>query len=167
MRSLVEQCVALLVSDDDPAWIQIVIKGLALAKEFRSEDDVRCDHLHGAVGLTLAVGESLPHRSSVANRDGGLDDHHGVRIDLQYHVYHLFHVRGVEEILLTVVIGRGGYHHEVRIPVGCLAVKGSGEHQGLCPQVFLDIIVLYRRYPVVDFVNLFRYDIHCRHLVLL
>ena len=74
---------------------------------------------------------------------------------------------GVEEILLAVVVGRGGNDHEVRVPVGGLSVKGGGELQRLGSQIFLDVIVLDRGDPVVDFLYLLCNHIHCCYLVTL
>lgn len=74
---------------------------------------------------------------------------------------------GVEEVLLAVVVGRGGYDHEVRIPVCRLAVEGCLEVEGLLRQVFLYVFVLDGRYTIVDFFYFLRYDVHRSHMMVL
>ena len=61
--------------------------------------------------------------AGIAYGDGALDDHHGVGVHLQHQVNNLFHVRGVEEVLGAIVVGRRSDNHEVGITVTRLAVQ--------------------------------------------
>ena len=74
---------------------------------------------------------------------------------------------GVEEILLAVVVGRGGDYHEICIAVGGLPVQSGSQIQVHFPEIFLDAVVLNRGNAAVDFLNLFRNHIHRRHFVVL
>ena len=74
---------------------------------------------------------------------------------------------GVEEVLLAVVVGRGGYDHEVRVPVCRLAIEGGFEVEWLLRQVFLYVFVLDGRDTVVDFLYFLRDDVHRSHPMVL
>ena len=73
----------------------------------------------------------------------------------------------VEIVLYRVIIGRGGYYHEVGILVCRRSVKGGCQVKILFRQVFLDIVVLYRGFALVYQVYFFRYDVNRRYLVVL
>ena len=102
-------------SDNDPAGIEVVVQGLALAQELRGEQQVKPPH---ALPPVLHV-----QAAAVAHGDGGLDDHHRVRVDLQHEVYDLLHVRGVEVVAHGVVVGRCGNDDELRVGVGLPSVQ--------------------------------------------
>ena len=71
--------------------IQVVIQSLRLTQELRAEDDI------------LAV-ELLTNRCGVAHRDGGLDDHDGIRIVLHDQLDHSFDCTRVEVLCVAVVV---------------------------------------------------------------
>ena len=79
MGCLVEAFVALRSSHDDAARVEVVVEGLAFAKEFWGEDNVVAVHL-----LADVLG--------VAHWDGALDNHDGIGIHLFYEFNHLFYV---------------------------------------------------------------------------
>ena len=54
----------------------------------------------------------------------------------------------------------GGNDHEVGIGIGCGAVEGGTEVEGLLGKVFLDIFVLNGRLAVVNLVHLFSHYIY-------
>ena len=164
----------LVEADDDAARIEVVVEGLAFAEELRCEDYSRSDGAEAAVLHALAVAELFADRLGVAHGDGGLDDHGGVRVHLQYQFDYLFHVGGVEEVFLGVVVGGGGDDYEVGVFIGGLAVQGGCEVQlyGLAAgvrsgQVLLDEFVLDRALATVDFLDLFRHHVHCHNFVVL
>ena len=157
----------LIVPDDDAAGVQVVVQGLALAEELRGEDDARDDHLEAAVGEALAVGELLPHVGGVPDGHGGLDDHDGVRVDLQHQFNDLLHVGGVEEVLLGVVVGGGGDDDEVGAGVCGPAVEGGGKPEGLLRKVLFDVFVLDGTFAAVDLFYFLGDDVDGDHLVLL
>ena len=96
---------------DDTTGVEVVIQRLALAQELRREQQVKFLSRKGRRGAEFLQAAAVPHRN------GTLDYHHRIRIYLQHQVNHLFHVRSIEIILYRVVVGRSGYHYEVRIPV--------------------------------------------------
>ena len=73
----------------------------------------------------------------------------------------------VKVVLYRVVVGRGGYHHEIGVPVGRCPVEGRHEVKVLLRKVFLDVVVLDRGFPAVDQVHLLRDDVHRRYMVVL
>ena len=129
VRCTVQTLVSFWASDDDTARVQVVVQGLALPKELRREDDVP--------GPCLAA-DAL----GVAHRDGALDDHDRIGVDLHDQVYDLLHVARIEVVPHRVVVGRGRDDHVVGIPVGGLPVQCGHQVQVLLRQVFLYVFVL-------------------------
>lgn len=139
-------------SDDDPAREQIVIKGFGLAEKLRGEEDIP------AAGLGAdPLGEP--------DRDGRLDDHHGVRIHRDDGPDNGFDGRGVEVVSDGVIVRRGCDDDKVGTAVSFGGVEGRTKMQVLLCQVFLDILVLDRRLLPVDRFHPFRDDID-RHDVM-
>ena len=91
-------------ANDDTRRIQIVIQSLGLTQELRAEDDV------------LAV-KFLSYACSVANRNGGLDDHDGIRVVLHDQLDHSLDRRCIEVLRVAVVVRRGRYNNKIRIRV--------------------------------------------------
>ena len=142
-----------------PAGIEVVVQGLALAKELRGKEQVELpDSLLPVPDIQAAA---------VAHRDGGLDDHHRVRVDLQHQVDHLLHVAGVKMVLDRIVVGRGRDDHVVRVGVGLPAVQCGGEVQRLLGKIFLYVLVLYRGLPAGEHLHLLRDDVHGGHVMVL
>ena len=131
MRRLVEPLISCRSAHDDAARVEIVVERLALAQEFRGEDDVLAAHL-----LAYVLG--------VAHWDGALDDHDGIWVHLLDQLDDLFYMRCVEVVLHGVVVGWRGDYHEVGIPVGCGCIGSSLEVELFLCQVFLDVFVLDR-----------------------
>ena len=80
----------------------------------------------------------------------------------------------VEEILLGIVIGRGGDDDEVGVAVCCAAVERGRQVQRdgvagriLAREVTLYVFVLDGTLAAVEELNLFRDDIHGHHMVAL
>ena len=137
---------------DDAARIEVVVKGLALPQELRGEYQVQPPQ---ALLPVLHV-----EAAAVAHGDGGLDDHHGGRIDLQYQVDDLLHVGGVEVVPDRVVVRRGGDDDVLGVRVCPAAVQGGRQVQGFLRQVLLDVLVLDRGPAAVDQVYLLGDDVH-------
>ena len=149
----------LVGAHDDTARVEVVVEGLALAKEFGREDDV----VH-AVLLADGVG--------VTYGNGGFDDHHDLRIDLQDMLDGVLDGRGVEEVVLVVIVGRSGDHHEFGGTVGRVLVHGGAEVElALALLRFaeepLDLVVLNRADEVVEFSCFLGGGGNRRHLVML
>ena len=68
---------------------------------------------------------------------------------------------------LAVVVGGCSDDNKVRIGVSCLCVQRSGQIQLLLSQIFLDVVIPDRRFARVDQYDLFRQDIHRRHMMVL
>ena len=116
-------------ADDDAGRVEVVIQGLGLPQKLRAEDDVPA--------LIF-----FPDRSREAHRDGGLDDHDGLRVHLHHQLDDRLHRRGIEEVLPAVVVGRGGNDHEVRVPVGRFPVQRSGQVEILFRKVSFNVVIL-------------------------
>ena len=154
MRGLVQSRVPLRSTHDDTARVEVVIQSLALAEEFRGEDDVFRARLP-------ADALRVPYRYRA------LDHHDRIRVHALDELYDLLHVARVEVVLHRVVVGRGGYHHEIGVPVGRCPVEGRHEVKVLLRKVFLDVVILDRGFPAVDQVHLFGDDVHRRYMVVL
>ena len=142
-----------------PAGIEVVVKGLALAQELRGEEKVQPPEALLPVPDVQAA--------AVAHRDGRLDDHHRIGVDLKHQVDHLLHVPGVEVVPGRVVVGGGRDDHEVRVGVGLPAVQCGGEVQRLLGKIFLYVLVLYRGLPPGEHLHLLRDDVHGGHVMVL
>ena len=73
----------------------------------------------------------------------------------------------VEEVLHRVVIGGSSYHHKVGITISRSAVERGFEIERLLGEILLNILVLYGRNALVDFLHLFGDNIHSGHLMML
>ena len=145
--------------DDYATRIQIVVQGLALAKELRGEEQVQ------PLQALLPVPDI--QAAAVAHRDGGLDDHHCVRVDLQHQIDDLLHVAGVEVVPDRIVVGRGRDDHEVRVGVGPASVKGGREVQRFLGKILLYVLVLNGRLPAGEHLHLLGDDVHGGHMMVL
>ena len=83
--------IAQVSTNDNTARIQIVIQSLGFTQELRAEDDV------------LAV-KLLTHACGVANRNGGLNYHDGIRIVLHNQFDYGFDCARVEVLRVAVVV---------------------------------------------------------------
>ena len=146
----------LVIPDDDAARIKVVVESLALPEEFRGEEDLRNDHPHLSVRKALAVAEFLTGRSRIPHRNRGFDDHDGVRVHLQDTFDHFFDMRGVEEVLLGVVVGRGGDHDEIGPAICAARVQGRRQVQFFFGKVAFDLGILDRTHTPVDFFHFLR-----------
>ena len=139
--------------------MQVVVEGFAFAQEFGREDDV----IH-AVFLAHGVG--------ISHGNGRFDDHQHLRIHFQHVFDGVFHGRGVEEVVLVVVVGRRGNHDQFRRAVGGILVDGGMEIQfpfallGF-PEEALDLIVLDRTDEIIQLVCFLRRGRNRRHLMML
>ena len=144
---------------DNAGGVEVVVERLALAQEFRAEKQVK---FPAALGRVLHI-----EPTGVADGDRGFDDHRGIGVDAQHQVDDLLDVGGIEEVLDRVVVGRRGDDDELRVPVGCGAVEGGGEAEGLLGEVFLDVFVLDGADAAVEHVYLLRDDVHGGDVVVL
>ena len=142
-----------------PAGIEVVVKGLALAQELRGEEKVQPPEALLPVPDVQAA--------AVAHRDGRLDDHHRIGVDLKHQVDHLLHVPGVEVVPDRVVVGGGRDDHEVRVGVGPASVKGGREVQRLLGKIPLYVLVLDGRLPAGEHLHLLGDDVHGGHMMVL
>ena len=76
-------------------------------------------------------------------------------------------MRCVEIILFRVIIRRSGDDHEIRVDVGLTAVGRGCQIKLLICKILFNIIILDRRYPVVDHIDFLRNDIYRRDSVVL
>ena len=92
-------------ADDDARGVKVVVQGAALTQELGREDEVVATELRFEL-------------SGVADRHGGLDDHHRLRVDGQHIAHHGLDRLRVEGVSLRVVIGRGGDDDELGPLIG-------------------------------------------------
>ena len=116
---------------DDSAGVEVIIERLGFAKEFRAEDDILRAHF-------------FPDSLRITYGNGGLDDHNGIRIIFHHQFDDCFHGRSIEEILLTVIVGRRSDDHHFRLFVSSFRIEGGREVQFLFCQIHFDIVILDR-----------------------
>ena len=154
MRGLRQARVAQIRAHNDAARVQIVVKRLALAQELRAEDDV-------------PAAELLTRACSVANRNGRLNDHDGIRVVLHNQLDHSLDRARIEALRVAVVVRRNRYNNKVRIRVRSLCIQRCSQIQFFLCEILLDIVILNRRLAIVDQLNLLRNNINCGHLMVL
>ena len=154
MSGLNQMLIVQVSANDDTAWIQIVIQSLRLAQKLRTENDI------------LAV-ELLTHTCGVVNRNGGLDDHDGIRVILHDQLDYSFDCARVEVLRVAVVVRRGRNYNKVRIRICSLCIQSCGQVQFFFCEILFDIVILNWGLTVVDHVHLLRDNIHSSHLMVL
>ena len=144
---------------NDAAGIKVVVEGFRFAQELGAEKKVK---LLDALLLVFHI-----EAAGVTHGDGALDDHHGIGVDLQHGINNGLHGRGVEEILLAVIVGGGSDDHELGIAVTGLLVEGSLEAQRLVGEIILDVVVLDRRLLMVHQINAFGNNVDSGDIIML
>ena len=76
-------------------------------------------------------------------------------------------MRRVEVVLHGIIVGRRGNHHKGRILVCRRAVRRRRQIQVLLRQIFLDVVILYRRLTLVDHVYFLLYDVNRHYRMML
>ena len=76
-------------------------------------------------------------------------------------------MRGIKEILLRVIVCRGGNHHKVSISIRCTSIECCHEIQRFLCQILLDVVILNGGNPVVDLLHFLGNDIHRSQLMML
>ena len=138
----------------DAAGVEVVVQCAALPQELGAEQETAA-----AVLDPGAFGEAHGH--------GGADHHGGTGVHGHDLTDDALHRRGVEIILVGVVVGGGGDQHQVRITVGAVAVGGGGQVQRTGGQVLLYLGVGDGGDAAVDKVRLLGDDVHgCDRVVL-
>ena len=111
--------------------------------------------------------ELLTNRSGVTNRNRGLDDHDSVRVILHDQLDHSFDGRCVKVLGVAIVICGGRNHNKIRIRVCSLCIQRCSQIQILFCQIFFNIVILNRRLPVINHLDLLRDNIHSGHMMML
>ena len=154
MCSFYQTLIAQVSTNDDAGRIQVIVKSLGFTQEFRAENDI------------LAV-ELLTNRSGVTNRNRRLDNHDGVRIVFHDQLDHSLDSRCIKMLRVAVVVGRGRDYNKICIRISSLYIQGCSQIQILFCQIFFNVVILNRRFPVVDHLDLLRNDIHSSHMMML
>lgn len=154
LRGFHEMLIVRIGAHHDTARIQIVVQCLGLTQELRAEDDVLGSGLF-TDGLR------------VTDRNRGLDDHNGIRVDLHHQIDDGLDGGGIEEVLRAVIVGGGRDDYEIGVAVCAFAIQRGDEVQLLLGEVLLDVIVLDRGLAVIDHVDLCRNDVHGSDLMVL
>ena len=137
MRVRLRRRTAARAADHNTARMQVIIQCPALAQKFRREQQ------------TLAA-KPAHNALRVADRHRGLDDHERAGIDPAHEREHRLDGRGVEDLLLGVVVRRRGDDDHVCRAVGLLGVHGGRERERLRAQKVRDLGVDDRRDAAVD-----------------
>lgn len=143
----------------DAAGIEVVVEGFALAKELGEEKKVEF--------LLAFCGVLDVERPAVSDGYGGLYHHHGVRIDCEHKINDFLDMACVEVVADWVVVCGGGYDDEVGVTVCRGSVESGREVEVLLGEIFLDVLVLDGRLPVVYEVDLLGDDVDCGDVVVL
>ena len=141
-------------TNDDTGRIQVIVKGFRFTQELRAEDNI--------FGIEL-----LTHRSGISNRDSRFDDHNGIRIIFHNQLNHSLNRRSIKVLGLAIIVGRSRDYNKIRIRVCNLCIQRCGQIQVFFCQVFFNIIILNRRFLVVDHIDLSLHNIDCNYLMML
>ena len=109
MRGLHQAWVVQFSTDNDAAWVKVVVECLRLAQELRAEDDI--------VAMIL-----FADSCSKSNRNRRLDNHDGVRVILHNQFNNRFDCRSIKEVLLAVIVGRRRDNNKISISVSCFCI---------------------------------------------
>ena len=134
--------------------MDVVVESLALAEELGGEDDVES-------------GALLANPLDESHRNCRLDDDRRLGGEFLYQVEDSVDARGVEIILVRVIVRRGGDDDEVRTPVRVLRISGGTQVQVVVSQVLRDQGIDDRRLSVVDHRDAFGVDVDCNDTVVL
>ena len=118
----------------------------------------------------------------VPHGNGTLDNHHCIGIHLKYFIYYIFNSRGIEEILMRIIIRRDRYDNKNCIPIATPPIMRGSNIQLcrsllgriICPpaliiliyfnlifcHVCFNITTLYRTFSVINQIHPFRNNIH-------
>ena len=146
-RCLYKALVFHVGAHNDPAGIQIVVQRPAFPEKLRAEQDA-------------AAVQFFTQRFCIAHRYGGFDDYDGIGVHRHHLADHAFHRRGIKEVLLAVIVGGGGDHHELCLPVGKVRVQGCGQIQVMPGKIRFNFLIRDRRLTAVDHFHFFRHNIH-------
>src|SRR3569623_813347 len=158
-RALLEKtgedfCSSGLFADDDAAGVQAVVERPTFAQEFWGEDEVLRTE-----GLLRTLG--------VADRNGGLDDHHRSRIDGHDVPDDRFDGLGIEVVGLGVVVGGGGGDDVVGADVGFLFVERCAKLERLILEELFDAGIFDWRFLSVQHRHFLWNDIEADYIVVL
>jgi len=134
--------------------MQIIVQRLAFAQEFGRKNKV--------VALQL-----LPEFGGVADRNGGFDDHHRLRIDALHVPDHRLDGFGVEVVGLGIVIGGRSDDDVFCTGVGLALVQGGLEVQFLVRQIVFDFHILDGRLLAVKHLHFLGDDVDGHDLIVL
>ena len=139
--------------------VEVIVESFAFTQEFGREQQIEPFYplLHVLDIQTPAV--------TYGNRR--LDNHDGLRIDLQDQIDHLFDMACVKIVLDGVVVCRSGNHDKIRIPIGGGAIQCGGEIQRLLGQISFNIVILNRRLFPIQHLHLLGNNINCGYLMML
>ena len=141
-------------TNDDTGRIQVIVKGFRFTQEFRAKNNI------------LAV-ELLSYTCRIAHRNRGLNNHDGVWVIFHNQLDYSFNSRRIKVLGLAVIVSRCRNHNKIRIAICCLCIQRCGQIQVLFCQVFFNIIILNRRFLVVDHIDLSLHNIDCNYLMML
>ena len=146
--------IVLVSTHNDTRRIQVIVKGFRFTQELRAENDI------------LAV-ELFSYTCRIAHRNRGLDNHNGIRVIFHDQLDYSFNRRRIKVLGLAVIVSRSRNHNKIRIAICCLCIQRCGQIQVLFCQVFFNIIILNRRFLVVNHIDLSLHNIDCNYLMML
>lgn len=151
--------VILRCANYDTRGMKIVVKRMALAEEFRREEDA-------------LIPTHLTQGSCVTHWNGGFDHDPSRGVNRAHRVDGRLHARGIKEVLFRVVVGRRGHHDVVSAGVGLGRVHRGRQAQLPLPglrlgQKPLDLRVANGRLEITQLLDLLGDDVQRVHIVVL
>ena len=143
-----------ICSNDNAAWIQVIVQCFGFTKKFRTENDICCIVF-------------LSDRFCIADRNRGFDDHDRMWIYFEDKFDHSFNGRCIKIVFLTVVVCRCRNDYIVSICVSSFAIQCSCQVKLFFCKIFFDIFVLNRRFAFVDQINFRRNDVNSSNMIVL
>ena len=134
--------------------MEVVVQRSPFPQKFRRKEDI--------VSMEL-----LPHLPGIAHRHSGFDDHHSPGVDIQDFLNDRFHRRGIEEILLGIIIGGRGDDDIFCMGKSIPGIQGSPETDVLPLQEPGNVRIHQRRLPLVQHLYFFRYNVQRHHFLVL
>ena len=107
------------------------------------------------------------YRCSISNRDGRFDDHGCIRICFQYKFNDSLYCGTVEEVLFAVIVGRSCNDYEICVFICFFAIQCGCKIQFLFSKIFFDVIILDRRFFVINEFYFLWNDINGCYMVML
>lgn len=141
-------------TDDDARWVQVVVQGTAFAQKFGREDEVVAFKLRTCF-------------NGIANRYGGFDDHHRLRINAHDILNNGLNRTCVEVVGFGIVISRRSDNDIICPCVGFVFIERRLKIEGFVSQVVFNVGIVNGRLPAIEHLDLLRNDVERNYFIVL